>query len=143
MQVSLMNDLQCYPILKIGRNSKILFSQNSAILQKLNCFWKQFSLRDPLTGQARKFGGNNPSVNASLLQPWSCWNDFSLQPIFPIQKHCHGLIQPKNNSGYHFWVRNFWLPKSTFLACWYCQKQLKIKILIKNGIILILQSALR
>ena len=49
----------------------------------------------------------------------------------------HGLIQPKNESGYRFWARNVWHPNSTFLACLYCQKQLKTKILIKYVTILI------
>ena len=47
-----------------------------------------------------------------------------------------GLVQPKNDSGEHFWVQKYWHPDSTFLACLYCQKHLK-KIIIKNGIILI------
>ena len=30
-----------------------------------------------------------------------------------------------------------------FLACLYCQKQLKTKVLVKNGVILILKSVIK
>ena len=57
--------------------------------------------------------------------------------------HNQGLIQPKNDSGYRFRARKVFRPNSTFLAHLCCQKQLKTRSAIKNGIILILKSVLK
>ena len=49
------------------------------------------------------------------------------------------LIQPKNDNSCCFGAQKVWYPNSTSLASLYWQKQLKTKILIKNGMILILK----
>ena len=61
----------------------------------------------------------------------SRWHDLTKKEYY----HC--LMQPKNESGYRFWVQKVWHPNWTSL---YRQKQLKRKILIKNGITFILKS---
>ena len=48
-------------------------------------------------------------------------------------------MQAKNDSGYCFGTQKVWCPNLTSLACLHCQKQLKIKTLIKDGMILILK----
>ena len=58
-----------------------------------------------------------------------------------IQIHTNqGLIQHKNDSVTAFGHNKFGTQIWPFLACLYFQKQLKTKILFKNGIILILKS---
>ena len=48
-------------------------------------------------------------------------------------------IQSTNDSGYRFSAP----PIRPFLACLYCQKHLKMKILIKNYKVLILENVLK
>lgn len=66
---------------------------------------------------------------------WEVWHQ--------ISSARHGIIQSKNDSGYHFGAQKVWHPNSPFLGCLYCQKQLKTKFLVKNGMIFILKSVLK
>ena len=52
-----------------------------------------------------------------------------------------GIIQPKNDSGYHF--EKFGAQIQLFFSCLFYQKQLQMKVLIKNDIIYILNSVLK
>ena len=54
-----------------------------------------------------------------------------------------GLIQSKIDSSYCFCAQNVWHPIQLSLVYLYCQKQLKMRILIKNEIIHVLKSVLK
>ena len=103
---------------------------------KLNYFWKTFWLRDPTYHVRLNNLVVTIAVTTSLLQTWSCRNDFCYRQYFRLKYNVRAAVTT-------FGCEMFWCSNSSFLVCRCCQKQLKIIISIKNVIILTLKSVLK